>query len=102
MLRLIDTYVSRLPGAHARLRRAEVERHLAETRFAWRGQHSDTSAFYYRVHSPVILIEYDNHPGIFLNNDEPERFHVHTIVREPNGNDYGKNLLAQHYARFHS
>lgn len=23
------------------------------------------------------------------------------VVREPNGNDYGKNLLAQHYARQH-
>ncbi|MGL5852617.1 MAG: DUF3500 domain-containing protein, partial [Phycicoccus sp.] len=64
--------------------------------------HGDTSAFYYRVHSPVLLIEYDNHPGIFLDNPEPERFHVHTIVREPNGNDYGKNLLAQHYAQHHA
>jgi hypothetical protein len=23
-------------------------------------------------------------------------------VRTPNGNDYGKDLLRQHYARFHS
>jgi hypothetical protein len=49
----------------------------------------------------VLLVEYDNHPGIFLDNEEPERFHVHTIAREPNGNDYGKNLLAQHYHQFH-
>ncbi|MDT7608720.1 MAG: hypothetical protein QOG96_3223 [Pseudonocardiales bacterium] len=54
------------------------------------------------MHSPVMLIEYDNHPGIFLDNAEPERFHVHTIVREPHGNDYGKDLLAQHYARHHT
>jgi len=33
--------------------------------------------------------------------DQPEPFHVHTIVREPHGNDYGKDLLAQHYARHH-
>ncbi|WP_445188771.1 DUF3500 domain-containing protein [Pseudonocardia sp. Cha107L01] len=55
-----------------------------------------------RAHSPVMLIEYDNHQGIFLDNAEPERFHVHTIVREPHGNDYGKDLLAQHYARHHT
>ncbi len=33
---------------------------------------------------------------------EPARFHVHTIVRAPNGNDYGRDLLAQHYRRHHS
>ncbi|MDT7669031.1 MAG: hypothetical protein QOC74_1814, partial [Pseudonocardiales bacterium] len=54
------------------------------------------------AHSPVMLIEYDNHRAIFLDNAEPERFHVHTIVGEPHGNDYGKDLLAQHYARHHT
>lgn len=101
LLRLVSTYVDRMPVEHARRKLAQVRSHLDQTYFAWRGQHDDTSPFYYRVHSPVILVEYDNHPGIFLDNDEPERFHVHTIVREPNGNDYGKSLLRQHYARFH-
>lgn len=99
--RLIAAYVDRMPAEHARLKLDQVGGHLNETYFAWRGGHDDTSPFYYRVHSPVILIEYDNHAGIFLDNDEPERFHIHTIVREPNGNDYGKDLLRQHYARFH-
>ena len=27
----------------------------------------------------------------------PEKFHVHTIVRTPNGNDYGMDLLRLHY-----
>lgn len=98
---LVAVYVGRLPAGHAAAKTEQVVDHLDETRFVWRGRHDDTSAFYYRVHSPVLLIEYDNHPGIFLNNDEPERFHVHTIVREPNGNDYGKSLLAQHYAMHH-
>ncbi|WP_432828001.1 DUF3500 domain-containing protein [Dactylosporangium sp. CA-092794] len=99
---LVDVYVGRLPAEHAERKRRQVHDHLDETYFAWRGKAGDTDAFYYRVHSPVLLVEYDNHPGIFLNNEEPERFHVHTIVREPNGNDYGKSLLAQHYARYHS
>lgn len=101
LLELADVYINRLPDGHAEHKRRRFLDHLDDTRFAWRGGHDDTSAFYYRVHSPVLLIEYDNHSGIFLDNDEAERFHVHTITREPNGNDYGKNLLAQHYARFH-
>lgn len=102
LLRLIETYTRRLPVAHAAAKLAQVTAHLDETRFAWRGEHDDDSAFYYRVHSPVLLIEYDNHPGIFLSNEEPEPFHVHTIMREPNGGDYGKSLLAQHYALHHA
>ena len=101
LLELADIYIRRLPGGHADLKRRQFENHLDDTKFAWRGRHDDTSAFYYRIHSPVLLVEYDNHPGIFLDNDEPERFHVHTITREPNGNDYGKSLLAQHYEHFH-
>lgn len=102
LLELADIYIGRLPAGHADLKRRQVEEHLAQTTFVWRGKDDDAGAFYYRIHSPVLLIEYDNHPGVFLDNDEPERFHVHTITREPNGNDYGKSLLAQHYARFHA
>jgi hypothetical protein len=28
----------------------------------------------------------------------PYREHIHAVVRTPNGNDYGKDLLRQHYA----
>jgi hypothetical protein len=101
LLALTDPYLDVLPEAPRARRRAQVARHLDETRFAWIGTWDEGAAFYYRVHSPVLLIEYDNHPGIFLDNDEPEPFHVHSIVRTPNGGDYGKDLLRQHYARHH-
>ena len=50
----------------------------------------------------MILIEFDHQrpaglrhlagdPGV------PNREHIHTVVRTPNGNDYGKDLLRQHY-----
>ncbi len=52
------------------------------------------------MHSPVILIEFDHQPGVALDNDTPSRNHIHTVVRTPNGNDYGKDLLRQHYERF--
>lgn len=101
LVELIRVYLDRLPAESAERTLALVREHLDETRFSWRGGHDDECAFYYRIHSPVFLVEYDNHPGVFLANPEPARFHVHTIVRAPNGNDYGRNLLAQHYRRHH-
>ena len=101
LLALTDPYLESLPDGPRTHRRAQVQRHLDQTHLAWIGTWDDGAPFYYRVHSPVVLIEYDNHPGIFLDNNEPEPFHVHTIVRTPNGGDYGKNLLRQHYAQHH-
>jgi hypothetical protein len=99
--RVVDAYVDRLPSGHDRVRREEVEHHLGETRFAWVGATDEVSPFYYRVHSPVILIEFDHQRGIAFDNDEPSRNHIHTVVRTPNGNDYGKDLLRQHYEQHH-
>ena len=48
-----------------------------------------------------MLIEFDHQRGIHLQNDAPTRAHIHTVVRTPNGNDYGKDLLRQHYAQSH-
>jgi Protein of unknown function (DUF3500) len=101
LLCLIETYVGRIQSQHARLKMAEVKAHLDSTWFAWIGSAEMDAPFYYRIHSPVILIEFDCHPGIFLANDNPERFHIHTIVRTPNGNDYGRDLLRQHYEKEH-
>ncbi len=100
LLSLIETYVGRIRPGHAEVRMEEVKRHLAETHFAWMGGLDDDSVFYYRLHSPVILIEFDHQAGIALDNDEPSRHHIHTVVRTPNGNDYGKDLLRQHHEQF--
>ena len=86
-----------LPDGPRRARIAEVERHLPDTHFCWIGGFGEDSPFYYRVQSPVTFIEFDHHAGVFLTNAEPAKFHVHTIVRTPNGNDYGFDLLRQHY-----
>jgi hypothetical protein len=96
---LLATYVGRIRPGHAEIRYAEVKRHLGETHFAWIGRFDDASPFYYRILSPVILVEFDHQSGIVYDNDRPSRDHIHTVVRTPNGNDYGKDLLRQHYAR---
>jgi len=44
-----------------------------------------TPPFYYKIQHSVILIEFDHHSGVSLSNEEPEKFHVHTIVRTPEG-----------------
>ena len=100
LLDLLDVYVGRIRPGHARVRMDEVRRHLGQTWFSWIGAATETSVFYYRVHSPVILVEFDHQRGIALDNDAPSRDHIHTVVRTPNGNDYGKDLLRQHYERF--
>ncbi len=102
LMKLVGVYADRLPAGQREADMAGFERHLDDAWFSWIGSDDPDGAYYYRVHSPVLLIEYDNHPGIFLDNDEPEPFHIHTIVRKPNGGDYGADLLAQHYATGHS
>jgi len=96
MFDLIGTYVNRMRSDQAQLKLDEIKEHFNETYFAWMGGTEEESVFYYRVHSPVILIEFDHQNGIFLDNDTPSRNHIHTVVRTPNGNDYGKDLLRQH------
>jgi hypothetical protein len=97
LLDLVNAYLITLPDGPRAARMAEVERHLADTHFCWIGGTAEDSAFYYRIQSPVTFIEFDHHAGVFLTNDAPAKFHVHTIVRTPNGNDYGIDLLRLHY-----
>ncbi len=97
LLDLTRCYLSALPAGPFAGRMDDVERHLMDTRFCWAGGMGEDSAFYYRIQSPVVMIEFDHHKGVVLNNAQPEKFHVHTIVRTPNGNDYGMDLLRLHY-----
>jgi Protein of unknown function (DUF3500) len=100
LLDLIGEYVRNLRDGHAQVKMDEVRQHLDETHFAWIGETGPHSVFYYRIHSPVVLIEFDHQAPIALRHLErgkPTREHIHTVVRTPNGNDYGKDLLRQHY-----
>jgi hypothetical protein len=99
---LVGLYVGNMREPHARVRMSEVEAHLDDTYFAWIGGIEDDSVFYYRIHSPVILIEFDHETPVGLRHlypNVPYREHIHSVVRTPNGNDYGKDLLRQHYMR---
>ena len=101
LLALIALYVNNLHDGHARVKISEVREHLDRTHFAWIGDSDDDAVYYYRIHSPVILIEFDHQNPANLRHIYPQgvpnRQHIHAVVRTPNGNDYGKDLLRQHY-----
>jgi hypothetical protein len=99
---LVNLYVSNMDDGHSRIKMDEVDRHIDNTWFSWIGGTQDDSAFYYRIQSPVILIEFDHQRPANLakfaaDPNKPTQQHVHCVVRTPNGNDYGKDLLRQHY-----
>ncbi|KAH7095433.1 hypothetical protein FB567DRAFT_601335 [Paraphoma chrysanthemicola] len=92
---LIALFLKHLPARALECRMAEILEHWKSTHFCWIGGFGEQDAFYFKVHSPVVMVEFDHHTGVFLNNKTPLPFHIHTLVRTPNGNDYGKALLAQ-------
>jgi hypothetical protein len=101
LLALMGLYIHNMRDDQARVRIDEVNAHMDETYFAWIGGIESDSVYYYRIHSPVVLIEFDHQKPANLRHlypDAPYRDHIHAVMRTPNGNDYGKDLLRQHYA----
>lgn len=60
--------------------------------FAWAGHREPQpgQAHYYRIHSPALLIEYDN--------SQNNANHVHTVIRDLT-NDFGEDELKAHYQK---
>ncbi len=103
LLALIETFVGTMSDGHARIKMDEVKDHLDQTYFAWVGGVGPEAVFYYRIHSPVILIEFDHERRVApFRSATPTRDHIHAVLRTPNGNDYGKDLLRQHIKQHHS
>ena len=67
--------------------------HPTETFFAWSGGLTPETGHYYRIQTPDFLFEYAN----TQNNVN----HVHAVWRDFEG-DFGRDLLAEHYAENHS
>jgi hypothetical protein len=102
LLGLIAVFVNHQAEGHAKVRLEEVKAHLEDTYFAWIGLTGKDAVFYYRIQSPVIYIEFDHQRPIGLQRTGiPSREHIHAVIRTPNGNDYGKSLLEQHYEKHH-
>ncbi|MHA5050531.1 DUF3500 domain-containing protein [Streptomyces sp. SD15] len=104
LLGIVEAFVGRGKADVAKVRMAEVRGHLEDTYVTWAGGVADDSAFYVRVHSPVVWVEVDcQAPGPLAGaygatqGSGATQKHVHSIIRTPNGNDYGRELLRQHY-----
>lgn len=101
LMALIGVFVANMDDGHAKVKMDEVRAKLDETCFAWIGGVEEGGVFYFRIHSPVVLIEFDHQRSVGIrhlvkNPQVPDRQHIHVVVRTPNGNDYGKDLLRQH------
>ncbi|MGB0495794.1 MAG: DUF3500 domain-containing protein, partial [Kangiellaceae bacterium] len=103
LLNLAEQYISNMRDEHTKVKMAEIKNHINDTYFSWVGKVDDNAVFYYRIHSPVILIEFDHQGAIGIRSEHrgATRNHIHTVVRTPNGNDYGKDLLKQHIEKHH-
>jgi uncharacterized protein DUF3500 len=94
-LRIAGAFARLLPTGPRRARMREVAAHLDDTWFSWIGGWLPPEVFYYRLQSPVLIAEVDHHCGVFLDHDTPMPFHVHTVLRTPHGNDYGRAWVRQ-------
>ena len=92
VLAIVTEYLLYLPEKARQLRLEQVKRHFSETYWSWIGAFGNEDPFYYRIQSPVIIVEFDHHSGVFLSNAEPAKFHIHTLLRTPNRGDYGMAL----------
>ena len=65
---------------------------LVGIHFAWAGDLEAGRPHYYRLHSPELLVEYDN--------TQNNANHIHSVWRDP-ANDWGEDLLREHYEGAH-
>jgi len=98
VMAIAEEFIRLLPAGPRAARLREIRERLPETWFSWIGGHEPGDVFYYRVQSPVIIAELDHHCGVFLDYDRPQPFHIHTVLRTPHGNDYGRAYLRQYLA----
>lgn len=89
---ILNQYLLYLPQKARQIRLAEYASFYHETHFSWIGAFDADSPFYFRIQSPLVLVEFDHHSGVFLTNKEPAKFHIHTLLRTPNAGDYGMAL----------
>ncbi|KPA38949.1 hypothetical protein FLAG1_08187 [Fusarium langsethiae] len=92
VLDIANEFLLYLPATARQIRLEQIKKWFHETHFCWIGGYKDEDPFYYRIQSPVAIFEFDHHSGVFLNNQEPAKFHIHTLLRTPNKGDYGMAL----------
>ncbi len=99
LMSLVDEYVRNYRTDLARQQLDRINKSgWAKVHFGWAGPVGPTDPYYYRIHGPTVLIEFDNNhpPG---RKDGPIN-HIHSVFRDPQ-NDYGEDLLKRHLEQSH-
>jgi hypothetical protein len=95
LLDLLQVYVNRNTILFAKDQMEQIKKdNLNLLYFAWAGATTKTlgKGTYYRIQGPSILIEYDN--------TQNKANHVHSVLRDLK-NDFGGDLLMEHYQQNH-
>jgi hypothetical protein len=95
LLQLLTMYVHRYTKLFADTMLKQIQAAgLNNLWFSWAGytEHVLGKPYYYRIHGPSIIIEYDN--------SQNNANHIHTVIRDLN-NDFGGDMLLEHYRESH-
>lgn len=93
LVRLVRHYVTRVNDEIAGNEWAKIERAgLDGWTFAWAGGDQPGQGHWYVIKGPTFMVEYDN--------TQDGANHIHSVWRDWT-NDWGEDMLAQHYAVAH-
>ena len=89
---LMSIYADNVPEQMATARMDLLKKAGKNIYFAWSGVAERGGPHYYRIQAPTFLVEYDN--------TQNDANHIHTVWRDLT-NDFGADLLKQHYDSSH-
>jgi len=93
LLTLLNVYLTTFePDFEARFWKKIRKAGIENLSFAWAGSLQTGAGHYYRIQGPMLLIEYDN--------TQNNANHAHAVVRDLT-NDYGADILKEHYRKHH-
>jgi hypothetical protein len=93
ILDLAEQFLSYLPDSPRAARLSQFESQMSNTHFAWIGGYGDEDQFYYKIHSPMVVIEFDHDSSVFLTNTEPAKCHIHLNGLEDDRTGYVKKVV---------
>lgn len=92
-MELLEVYIGNYIFEFSEVFKKKIEQAgLENLSFAWAGSMKEGVANYYRIHGPMLLIEFDN--------TQNNANHMHTVIRDLT-NDYAEDILQKHYAEKH-
>ncbi len=93
LIKLLNVYIDNYELGFSKTLKDKINKAGVENLyFAWAGSLSPGTAHYYRIHGPMLIIEYDN--------IQNQANHVHSVVRDLT-NDFAEDLLKAHYQKDH-